>query len=256
MVYPSTRVQSVSLLGSRLSCCSFDDILHGMAETIRNRRQGYISITNTESIYHATRIPEHQEYINGADYSCCDGVAAVMAGKLLGLTIPRLHGPDLMDQCCTFGVALNWRHFFYGGKCGIPELLSEKLTARHPGMITVGTYSPPFREMTACEDRKIINIIQEADPDIIWVGLGLLKQERWIAEHRSLLSAGWMVGVGAAFDFHTDTVKRAPKIYRTFGLEWLYRVIFEPRMIKRNIYSAKIFPRVIRESISRLNQNN
>ena len=117
-----------SVLGVQLSCCSFDDVLASMQEGISYGRNGYVSITNTESVYHATRIPSHFDYINGADFSCCDGVAVVLAGKLLGHRIPRLHGPDLMLKCCEYGIDKGWRHFFYGGKNGVPEELSEKLT--------------------------------------------------------------------------------------------------------------------------------
>ena len=91
------------------------------------------------------------------------------------------------------------------------------------------------------EDEAVISRINKAQPDILWVGLGLLKQERWIADHRSKMNVPWMIGVGAAFDFLSDTIKRAPMVFRDIGLEWLYRLVFEPRMLIRNIYSLSIF---------------
>jgi N-acetylglucosaminyldiphosphoundecaprenol N-acetyl-beta-D-mannosaminyltransferase len=222
-----------------------------MEAGIKNGRRGYISITNTESLYHATRIPSHKSYIEKADFSCCDGVAVVVAGKILGYQIPRLHGPDLMYKCCEFGVKQNWRHYFYGGKKGVPEFLRENLKRKFPGLLTVGTFSPPFRELTENEDKMIIKEINRSRPDILWVGLGLLKQETWIAQHLDKIDVPWMIGVGAAFDFLAGTVKRAPEFYRSLGLEWLYRVAFEPRMIKRNIYSSLIFIPVLREALSK-----
>jgi len=154
---------------------------------------------------------------------------------MLGYNIPRLHGPDLMMKCCEYGVERKWRHFFCGGKNGVPELLSKKLTENFPGLNTVGSYSPPFRPLTRDEDEAIIDQINSANPDILWVGLGLLKQERWIAEHIGKIKVPWMVGVGAAFDFHSGTIKRAPRFYRRIGLEWFYRTVFEPRLIKRQL---------------------
>mgnify|MGYP001553297909 CR=1 FL=1 len=235
------------LLGVNYSCTDFTSILNDMDSSIRSQKKGYISITNTESMYHALRLEEHLQYINQADYSCCDGVGVVWGAKFKNVIIPRLHGPDLMIHCCRHGVAKKWRHFFYGGKEGVPELLEKRLGNRFPGMITAGGYSPPFRELTPEEDDKVVEMINEAKPDILWVGLGLLKQEKWIAQHRDRLNVPWMVGVGAAFDFYAGTVKRAPRFFRDLGLEWLYRGLFEPRMIIRNIYSLKMVFRILWE---------
>ncbi|OEU47756.1 MAG: hypothetical protein BA866_00140 [Desulfobulbaceae bacterium S5133MH15] len=227
-----------------------------MSEGINNGNNTYISITNTESIYHAIRIGSHHRYIKGATFSCCDGIGVVLAGKMLGYNIPRLHGPDLMLKCCEYGVNKKWRHFFYGGKEGVPELLSDKLTQRFPGMITVGTHAPLFRPLTPEEDKAIIKHINKANPDILWVGLGLLKQEKWIAEHLGKLNVPWMIGVGAAFDFHAGTIKRAPRFFRRLGLEWLYRFTFEPRMLIRNFYSFSLFFGVIQDALRQNHKKN
>ena len=235
------KPKTVKLLDVKFTCCSLEDVFIGMERGIKNSERGYISITNSESVYHARRLPEHRQYVNNADFSCCDGIAAALAGKILGLQIPRLHGPDLMLNCCKYGVSKGWRHYFYGGKNGVPQFLSKKLTEKFPGMKTAGLYSPPFRQLTPTEDKAVIGRINEAKPDILWVGLGLLKQERWIAAHRDKIDVSWMVGVGAAFDFLSDTIKRAPKVFRDMGLEWFYRLVFEPRMFIRNIYSLSIF---------------
>ncbi len=240
-VKKKSKIFSVSF-----SLIDFGHLLNHILSVINDESHGHcISITNTESLYHALRIEKHFDYINGADFSLCDGVGVVLAGKILGENIPRLHGPDLMLKCCDFGRSKGWRHFFYGGKEGVPELLSENLTERFPGMITAGTYSPPFRSLTAEEDAVIIKMISESRPDILWVGLGLLKQEQWIANHLHKFHMAWMVGVGAAFDFYAGTIKRAPAFYRKTGLEWLYRLAHEPRMLKRNIYSFMVICRAI-----------
>ena len=116
-------------------------------------------------------------------------------------------------------------------------------------------HSPPFRQLTPEEDQKIIDLINEAKPDIIWVGLGLLKQERWIVEHLDKIKVSWMVGVGAAFDFHAGTIKRAPRIFQSAGLEWMYRLAFEPRMLKRNFYSFLVVLKLANEALHRRNRH-
>ncbi len=230
---------TVLLSGVKFSVCTFEYILSEIEKDIVQKQYQYISITNTESLYHATKIEEHLTYINNSKFSCCDGIGVVVAGKLLGYNIPRLHGPDLMLKCSEQGVKKKWRHFYYGGEKGTPEKLSEELSKNYPGLIVSGVYSPPFRELSEAEDRQVIEMINNARPDILWVGLGLLKQERWIADHINKLEVPLLVGVGAAFDFYAGNVKRAPLFYRKIGLEWLYRVAFEPRMIKRNLLSFK-----------------
>jgi len=239
-----------SLLNIPFSCCTFENIMESIEDAIEKNDCGHtISITNTESAYYAGKKSTHFDYIQKADFSCCDGVGVVAAGRIIGKEIPRLHGPDLMAKCCEYGVAKGWRHFFYGGREGVPELLSQKLTEKFPGMITAGSYSPPFRPLTAEEDREIVELINRAEPDILWVGLGLLKQEKWIAEHRDRLNVPWMVGVGAAFDFHAGTIKRAPVFFQKVGLEWAYRLVFEPRMFVRNMRSAMLLLQVSRDAI-------
>ncbi len=201
------------------------------------RKHGYISITNTESMYHARRIPEHRDYIEHADFSLCDGMGVVIAARLQGKNIARFNGPLLMIESCEYGVQRNWRHFFCGGKEGVAELLSSRLEQKFPGLITAGTFCPPFGEITLDEEAEFIRRVDDARPDIIWVGLGLLKQEAWIRRHIDRLDVPWMVGVGAAFDYHAGSASWAPGWIRSIGFEWLYRLYFEPRMFKRNVWS-------------------
>lgn len=240
---PSNNNRKVLIDGVPFSCSSWAKILDAM-ETQPSDSHNYISITNTESLHFAFHDPEHKNYIQNAYFSCCDGVAIVLAAKLNGVTIPRLHGPDLLLNSCEFGQDKNWRHFFYGGKDGVPEVLSKNLIKKYPKIQIAGTYSPPFRRLTEQEDLQIIQMINESNPDIVWVGLGLLKQEQWIAEHLSKVHARWMIGVGAAFDFYAGTTTRAPIWVQNLGLEWLYRVLKEPRMWIRLARSLKLFAKI------------
>lgn len=245
----ANNLQEANLLGVPFSTCSAENLVATMTRHIEKKDRGYICITNTESLYYALKDSSHFDYIQNADFSCCDGIAVRIAGKILGIDIPRLHGPDLMASCCRHGIEKGWRHFFYGGKEGVPELLQTRMEAQFPGMITAGAYSPPFRPLTPEEDREIVDRINRSHADILWVGLGLPKQEQWISAHRGRINAPWMIGIGAAFDFHAGTVKRAPNFYRKMGLEWLYRLAFEPRMWVRNFNSLQIFKYVFIELI-------
>jgi N-acetylglucosaminyldiphosphoundecaprenol N-acetyl-beta-D-mannosaminyltransferase len=221
-----------------VTCISMEQVLEYMRGTIKNKSEKhYTSITNTESMYWAMRDEVHREIIRNATFSLCDGAGVVLAGKFYGYNIPRLHGPDYMLECCKYGVQHGWRHFFLGGKEGVGSSLAKRMREEFPGFIAAGTYHPPFRELTGEEENKMFDLINESNADIVWVGLGLLKQERWIKKYKDRIDAIWFCGVGAAFDFHTDNVKRAPLIYQKIGLEWLYRLVFEPRMFIRNLRS-------------------
>ena len=162
-------------------------------------------------------------------------------GRFYGVRIPRRNGPVLLLACCEYGEARGWRAFFYGGKEGVAEKLVENLRARYPNLVCAGTYTPPFRELRPEEDDEVVARINAARPDIVWVGLGLLKQERWVAEHLGRVDAPWMVGVGAAFDYHAGVVPWAPRWIRAAGLEWLFRLIVQPRLDKRDDTGGRWF---------------
>ncbi|MHA2043546.1 MAG: WecB/TagA/CpsF family glycosyltransferase [Planctomycetota bacterium] len=221
-----------------VTCIRMEQVLEYMRGTIVNKNERhYTSITNTESMYWAVRDQVHRDIICNATFSLCDGVGVVIAGKFYGYDIPRLHGPDYMLECCKYGVQHGWRHFFIGGKDDTAGILAMRMEEKFPGFISAGTYRPPFRKLTGEEEDKMIDLINDSNADIVWIGLGLLKQERWIKKYKDRIDAIWFCGVGAAFDFHTGKVKRAPLIYQKIGLEWLYRLIFEPRMFIRNVRS-------------------
>lgn len=221
-----------------ITCISMEEVLDYMRGTIsENDTKHYTTITNSESMYWAMRDEVHRGIIRSATFSLCDGVGVIVAGKSYGYDIPRLHGPDYMLECCRYGVQHGWRHYFVGGREGVGIKLAKKLKEKCPGLIAAGAYCPPFRELTGEEKNRMIHLINESNADIVWIGLGLLKQERWIREYKDRINSAWFCGVGAAFDFHADNVKRAPLLYRKVGLEWLYRLAFEPRMFIRNLRS-------------------
>jgi N-acetylglucosaminyldiphosphoundecaprenol N-acetyl-beta-D-mannosaminyltransferase len=138
-----------------------------------------------------------------------------------------------MLALCERSVGRGYRHFFYGGAEGVPERLAASLQQRFPGLLVVGTYSPPFRPLTSEEDVQVVQMINEAAPDVVWVGLGSPKQDQWMAAHVGQLAAPVLIGVGAAFDFHAGRKKQAPLWMQRSGLEWLFRLLTEPRRLWR-----------------------
>ena len=225
----------ISLVGPR-------KVLAEMQRAIEARETGhYISITNTESMYHGLRVPAHGAFIRDADFSLCDGVGVIVAGWFWGHRIARLNGPVLQLEASAHGATRGWRHFFYGGKEGVADEMARRLKEQYPGIEVCGTYCPPFRPLTPEEDEALVQRINDARPDIVWVGLGLLKQERWIAEHLHRVQAPWMVGVGAAFDYHAGAIPWAPPVLRALGMEWIFRLIIQPKLRAKRYWWSLVY---------------
>ena len=136
-----------------------------------------------------------------------------------------------MLALCEYSISNGYRHYFYGGTDGVAKELADNLTSRYPGLQVAGWYSPPFRGIGAMEEPTVIDEINSAHPDIVWVGLGTPKQDFWVAQHRPFLDASVLIAVGAAFDFHTGRISQAPKWMQRNGLEWLFRLMKEPRRL-------------------------
>jgi N-acetylglucosaminyldiphosphoundecaprenol N-acetyl-beta-D-mannosaminyltransferase len=171
---------------------------------------------------------------NHAGLSAPDGVPLVWLSHLAGHRgVRRVYGPDLMLSLCERSTSKGYRHFLYGGAEGVAERLRTNLQHRFPGIRIVGSFEPPFRELTLEEDGQVVRLINQGNPDVIWVGLGTPKQERWMAAHLGRLNAPILVGVGAAFDFHAGVKKQAPVWMRRTGLEWFFRLLSEPRRLGR-----------------------
>jgi N-acetylglucosaminyldiphosphoundecaprenol N-acetyl-beta-D-mannosaminyltransferase len=230
------------ILGIPISLDSHEHVLKEVEKRIDSGQPGgSISITNTESMYHALRRPDHMAFIESAEFSLCDGVGVVVSGRFWGLKINRYNGPILQLDCSEYGQVRGWRHFFYGGKEGVADLMAEKLRREYPDLKVAGTYCPPFRELTPEEDEEVVRMINDSKPDIVWVGLGLIKQETWVAQHLGRIKAPWMVGVGAAFDYHAGTVPWAPEWIRACGLEWLFRLVIQPRLRAKRYWWSLVF---------------
>ncbi|MEO6874048.1 MAG: WecB/TagA/CpsF family glycosyltransferase [Opitutaceae bacterium] len=192
------------------------------------RRLGYVCVTPVHAVSEARKDPAFRKILNESFLTSPDGMPIVWAGPP---GIERVYGPDLMLAVCDAGRAIGLRHYFYGGAPGVAELLRQKLSARFPGLEVVGTSTPPYRPLTADELTVLRADVVRSRPDIIWVGLGTPKQERFMAENWRTLDAGLLIGVGAAFDFHSGRVPQAPRWMQRSGLEWFFRLCTEPRRL-------------------------
>lgn len=235
----------------------FDLIAYNVAmETIErwrtNGESHYVTITNPHSVMLSYRDAEMRKATEMADLTLPDGVGIILAARLL--TYPhggRVTGPLLMLKLCDWGRKYGYRHFFYGGTEGVADRLVARLSKTYLGLQVAGTHCPSFQPLTEEEDKTIVEKISSTNPDIVWVGLGAPKQEKWMADRVGKIKAAAMIGVGAAFDFHSGNAKWAPEWIRILGLEWVYRLIREPkRMWRRNLDSPLFLSKVIQQRLS------
>src|SRR6476661_4041816 len=165
-------------------------------------RQEYVCVVSVHGLVVAQRDPMIRYALNHCGMATEDGMPLVWWSRLAGFPrARRVCGSDLLDEVCAFGVARKFRHYFYGASPKVVEQLIDRLQKRHPGLCVAGYRSPPFRPLTPVEDAADIAAINEAEPDFVWVGLGMPKQEKWMVEHLGKVNATALIGVGAAFDF-------------------------------------------------------
>lgn len=227
---------TTDVLGVPLALTDYERTMDWIDATIQERRTGYICVAATHTVVATQDDPELRAAIEGASLVVPDGQPVVWAMNALGHDLPnRVYGPDLMDKYCERSALTGARMFLYGGRNqGALVQLALNLRTRHPGLQVVGGYSPPFRDLTDEEIDAVVAEINTAKPDVVWVGIGVPKQEKWMAALRDRLHAPVLVGVGAAFDFHAGLVPQAPAWMQSAGLEWLYRLLQEPgRLWKR-----------------------
>jgi N-acetylglucosaminyldiphosphoundecaprenol N-acetyl-beta-D-mannosaminyltransferase len=192
----------------------------------------YVCVANVHGVMEAHRDETLRAVYNGAGLSVPDGMPLVWVGRLKGEPVrDRVYGPDLTLELCALAARRGFSCYFYGGAEGVAERLGEALQSRFPGMKVAGWDSPPFRALTEEEQAASVDRVNRSRPDIVFVGLGCPKQERWMAAHRPRLRAPALVGVGAAFDFHTGRLAQAPAWMQSRGLEWVFRLVHEPRRL-------------------------
>lgn len=217
-----------NVLGLGVSALSLAQTCAAVVATRGTLRRGYICHGTAHGFTLAQSDPALKAAYRSAWLTTPDGMPLVWLGPP---GTERVYGPDLLLAVCDAGRTSGLRHYFYGGAPGVADNLRAKLTARFPGLEVVGTSSPPYRPPTAEETAAFRAAITRLRPDVIWIGLGTPKQETFMAAHASSLDAAVLIGVGAAFDFHSGRVRQAPRWLQRSGLEWFFRLCTEPRRL-------------------------
>jgi N-acetylglucosaminyldiphosphoundecaprenol N-acetyl-beta-D-mannosaminyltransferase len=231
------QIPSFMVLGVRVHLTKMSQVMQRIEERVgRRERCHYIVATQMHGIREACRDPSYTEVLNSADLFVPDGISLTLAARLRGIKgASRVPGPDLFIEGCRLAEDRGFRVYFYGDTDDTLTELASTLKQRFPELRIAGAHSPPFRPLTKCEDDNVVREINLSEADIVWVGLGAPKQERWMFEHRDKLQAPVLVGVGAAFKFSSGLVKRAPAWVGKLGLEWLWRLIQEPSRVWRRL---------------------
>jgi len=226
---------TVDVLGVPLALTDYQRTMDWMDATVQTRGKGYICVAATHTVVATQDDAELRAAVAGASLVVPDGQPLVWAMNALGHDLPsRVYGPDLMARYCERSVQTGARMFLYGGRNqGALVQLALNLRRRFAGVQIVGGYAPPFRPLSEEELDAVVAEINHARPDVVWVGIGVPKQEKWMAALRDRLDAPVLVGVGAAFDFHAGLVPQAPAWMQSAGLEWLFRLSKEPRRLWR-----------------------
>jgi len=224
---------SFSILGVPVHAVQIPEVVSQIRAWIRSDVSGrYIAVTGMHGIAESQSDEDYRQALDAADLVVPDGMPLVWLGRWHGHPLKRrVYGPELMETFCK-ETGSTFRHFFYGGAPGTAELLADSMRQRY-GIVVAGTYCPPFRPLTQQEQEQVASCVNEVYPDILWVGLSTPKQEKWMHQTRNDLSVPVMLGVGAAFDFHSGKTRQAPMWMRENGLEWLFRLLSEPRRLWR-----------------------
>lgn len=230
------------IINSDITALTFNQTVSVIEEWISKKENRYVCICNTHSVVTASDDEYFAKALEHADMCTADGMPLVWALRLYGFDDQdRVDGPNLMLSLCEQSRMKKYKLFFCGGTEDTLERLRQRLSRDYDGAEIVGSYSPPFRKMTEEENRKIVNMINDSKADIVFVSLGCPKQEYWMYEHCTQIN-GVMIGVGAAFDFVTGNIKRPPLIFQKLGLEWLFRLVSEPkRLWKRYAYNNPVY---------------
>ena len=236
-------LQTICLLGVNVSRVNLDSAFRQIQEWVEHKYRTYVCVAPVSTLVDARRDAKYLLAVNGAGMVTPDGMPVVWLARWRGCKdVGRTYGPDLLLQTCNYGQHIGLRHFFYGGTQEALQQLQQKLHKIFPKMQIVGSYAPAFKPGVWQEDQKIIDRINSAGADIIWVGLGSPKQDFWMQLHRPLLDAPVIVGAGATFDFCSGAKPQAPPWMRPLGLEWFFRLCCEPRRLwKRYLIGNSLF---------------
>lgn len=223
-----------SIMGVNIAAINMEWLLDYTKRNIKLLSGDYMCVSNVHTTVTAYENESYRDVQNGGIMAIPDGGPLSTVGNKRGYTqMQRTTGPSYMEEIMKISVENGYKHYFYGSTQETLDKLKVVLEKEYPGIQIVGTYSPPFRPISEEEDATIIDKINKANPDFLWIGLGAPKQENWMASHQWKVK-GFMVGVGAGFDYVAGNIERAPEWMQKNNLEWLYRLKQEPiRLFKR-----------------------
>jgi N-acetylglucosaminyldiphosphoundecaprenol N-acetyl-beta-D-mannosaminyltransferase len=238
-------VATQPVLDVPLALTDYAGTLDWIDQAVATGAREYICVAAVHTVMACQDDPALRAAVTGASFTVPDGQPLVWALRALGHPLgDRVYGPELMERACARAARTGQRMYLYGGRNqGALAQLTRTLRLRHSGLKIVGGYAPPFRALTDAEEERIAYDIDRSGADVVWVGIGVPKQEKWMARMRPRLRAPVLVGVGAAFDFHAGLVPQAPPAMQRHGLEWLFRCWQEPRRLWRRY--ARYNPRFV-----------
>ena len=241
----------ISIVGTPISTTTAEDVLD-LLESRPPDTAAIIVFCNVHSVMTARKDPSVATALLAADIAAPDGMPIVWGLRAAGCTAQtRVDGPSFMQRALKAGVARGWSHFFYGSTDDTLTRLREAVRRDTPGADIVGSYSPPFRTPAEEDITVAAEMINESGADLVWVGLGMPKQELWMHAIRPLVPGVALLGVGAAFDFIAGTAARAPDWMQSSGLEWLHRLYREPRrMWRRYLVNNPVYLALLAKDIA------
>ncbi len=237
-----SKIPICNIMGVNIAAINMEWLLDFTNKYIYELQGEYMCVSNVHTTVTAYDDKSYCDIQNNAIMAIPDGGPLSSVGRKRGFeSMERTTGPSYMGEVLKLSAKKGYRHYFYGATQETLDKLKSVFEKDFPGIQVVGMYSPPFRELTTEEDEMIIKQINDAKPDFVWVGLGAPKQEIWMSKHKDKID-GFMVGVGAAFDYFAGNIERAPEWMQKNNLEWLYRLVQDPkRLFKRYFYTNTKF---------------
>lgn len=226
-----SQIPTCNIMGVNIAAINMEWLLDYTEQHVKELSGDYMCVSNVHTTVTSYEEPEYCAIQNGGIMAIPDGGPLSTVGRKRGFKeMRRTTGPSYMGEIFKVSVQRGYRHYFYGSTEKTLEILYQRLNEQYPGIQIVGMYSPPFRTITEEEDTDIVDRINETNPDFVWVGLGAPKQEKWMAAHQGRVK-GFMVGVGAGFDYYAGNIERAPQWMQKSNLEWVFRLMQDPRRL-------------------------
>ena len=233
-------MKTCNILGVNINVINMNKAVSYIISNLDSLKGNYICISNVHTTVMAYENEQYRKIQNMAVMALPDGSPLSIVSRRRGFKeAERVTGPDLMGEIFKISEKRGYKHYFYGSTQEILDELKIKLSLKYPKLNIVGMYSPPFRELDVAEDNEVIKNINESNADFVWVGLGAPKQEIWMNKHRNKVGS-IMIGVGAGFDYYAGRIKRAPILMQRLSLEWLFRLIQDPKRLFKRYFNTNI----------------